>query len=145
MRVHEALFIRMTNQAWHTGIEPKWQRTWNLNNALEGQDSELDFFLVTSSVSGTVGTATESNYCSANGFLDAFARWRRSQGKPAVSVGLWMLYEVGYLHENPEIEALLPRKGIHPLNEDEMLQMVDIALTIEAANDPKKKHICSPV
>ncbi|KAK6210523.1 hypothetical protein LQW54_006131 [Pestalotiopsis sp. IQ-011] len=139
MGLHEALFTRMPNKAWHTGIDPKYQGTWNLHNALEGQT--LDFFLLTSSVSGTVGTATESNYCAANGFLDAFARWRRSRGQPCVAVGLGMISEVGYLHENPEIEALLLRKGIQPLNEDEMLQVVDLALASEAAADVKEAHM----
>lgn len=123
----------------HTGIDPKFQGTWNLHNALEGHD--LDFFLLTSSVSGTVGTATESNYCSANGFLDAFARWRRSRGQPCVAVGLGMISEVGYLHENPEIEALLLRKGIQPLNEDEFLQVVDLALASEASRRVNEAHL----
>jgi hypothetical protein len=129
MGLHEALFASMTNEAWQTGIQPKWRGAWNLHNALEGRDSALDFFLMTSSVSGSVGTATESNYCAANGSLDAFARYRGSLGKPAVSVGLGMISEVGYLHENPEIEALLLRKGIQPLNEEELLQVLDLALT----------------
>lgn len=128
MGLHEALFSVMPNEAWHTGIQPKWAGTWNLHKALEGRDSDLDFFLLTSSVSGSVGTATESNYCAANGFLDAFAQWRRQKGKPAVSVGLGMISEVGYLHENPDVEALLLRKGIQPLNEDEFLQVIDLAL-----------------
>lgn len=128
MGLHEALFTSMTHKAWHTGIQPKWQGTWNIHHALEGKDDHLDFFLLTSSVSGSVGTATESNYCSANGFLDAFARHRRSLGKPICSLGLGMISEVGYLHENPEIEALLLRKGIQPLNQDEFLQVVDLSL-----------------
>lgn len=141
MGLHEALFTRMSNEAWHTGIDPKWQGTWNLHNSLEGHDGALDFFLLTSSVSGTVGTATESNYCAANGFLDSFARWRRSRGQPAVSIGLGMISEVGYLHENPEIEALLLRKGIQPINEEEMLQIVDLALGSEAARRPADAHV----
>ncbi|RYP78219.1 hypothetical protein DL771_000696 [Monosporascus sp. 5C6A] len=128
MGLREALFTRMTNDAWHIGIQPKWRGTWNLHHALEGHDEALDFFLMTSSLSGSLGTATESNYCAANGFLDAFAHWRRAQGKPAISVGLGMISEVGYLHENPEIEALLLRKGIQPLNEEEFLQVVDFGL-----------------
>ncbi|RYP08514.1 hypothetical protein DL764_001845 [Monosporascus ibericus] len=111
MGLREALFIRMTNDAWHIGIQPKWRGTWNLHHALEGHDETLDFFLMTSSLSGSLGTATESNYCAANGFLDAFAHWRGAQGKPATSVGLGMISEVGYLHEKPETEALLLRKG----------------------------------
>ncbi|KAK8102046.1 hypothetical protein PG984_015192 [Apiospora sp. TS-2023a] len=140
MGLHEALFTRMHNSAWHTGIDPKYQGTWN-HRALEGQDTSLDFFLLTSSVSGTVGTATESNYCSAKGFLDAFARYRRSLGRPCVSVGLGMISEVGYLHENPEIEAPLLRKGIQPLNEDEFLQVVDLALASEAAGRVEDAHL----
>ncbi|RDA93312.1 hypothetical protein CP533_2039 [Ophiocordyceps camponoti-saundersi (nom. inval.)] len=128
MGLKEALFTTMTNNAWHIGIQPKWRGTWNLHHALQGHDEDLDFFLLTSSLSGSCGTATESNYCAANGFLDAFARWRRAQGKPAISLGLGMISEVGYLHENPEIEALLLRKGIQPLNEDEFLQVVDFGL-----------------
>ncbi|TVY75806.1 Reducing polyketide synthase DEP5 [Lachnellula suecica] len=127
MGLQEALFSSMTSAAWQTAIQPKWTGTWNLHNALEGET--LDFFLSTSSMSGSVGTATESNYCAANAFLDAFARWRRAQGKPAISIGLGMISEVGYLHENPEVEALLLRRGIQPLNEDEFLQVVDMSLS----------------
>lgn len=122
----------MSNQYWHSGIDPKVIGTWNLHNAIKGRDSEIEFFLMTSSVSGSVGTATESNYCSANYFLDVFARYRRGLGLPATSIGLGMISEVGYLHENPEIEALLLRKGIQAMNEDELLQIVDIALSSDA-------------
>lgn len=134
MGLQEALFSRMSNEAWHTAIQPKWRGTWNLHNALDGHEDELDFFILMSSVSGSVATATESNYCAANGFLDAWARWRRTQGKKAVSVGLGMISGVGYLHENPDIEALLLRKGIQPLNEDEFLQVLDLALSGEGGD-----------
>ena len=40
-----------------------------------------------------------------------------------------MISEVDYLHENPEIEALLLRKGIQAINENELLQIVSIALS----------------
>lgn len=126
----------MSNKYWHTGIDPKVIGTWNLHNAIKGKDSKLDFFLMTSSVSGTVGTATESNYCAGNYFLDIFSRHRRAQGLPAVSVGLGMISEVGYLHENPEIEALLLRKGIQPIDEDELLRILDIALSSQMMEIP---------
>nr|APX43996.1 polyketide synthase [Pestalotiopsis microspora] len=139
MGLHEALFSRMSNTAWQTSIQPKWAGSWNLHHALQGEP--LDFFLLTSSMSGSVGTATESNYCAANGFLDAFAHWRRSQGLPAVSVGLGMISEVGYLHENPEIEALLLRKGIQPLNEDEFLQVIDMSLSAASLDESTEPHV----
>jgi len=85
-------------------------------------------------MNGSVGTATEGNYCAANSWLDYFARYRRSLGLPALSLGLGMISEVGYLADNPEIEAILLRKGVHPISPDEMLQIVDIALCTERAN-----------
>ncbi|KAI0393705.1 reducing type I polyketide synthase 10 [Xylariaceae sp. FL0594] len=131
MGLNEAIFSDMPNSYWHTGIDPKVQGTWNLYNALQGKNkcSGLDFFLFTSSVSGSVGTATESNYCAANYFMDAFARYLRNQNIPGISLGLGMISEVGYLHENPEIEALLLRKGIQPIDADELLQIVDLSLS----------------
>lgn len=129
----------MPNEYWHTGIDPKVQGTWNLYNALHasGRDKNLDFFIMTSSVAGTVGTATESNYCAANHFLDAFARYLRGQGVAgAVSLGLGMISEVGYLHDNPEIEALLVRKGIQSIDADEFLQIVDASLSSTSRYTP---------
>ena len=119
----------MSNESWHTSVKPKVQGSWNLHNAIKGKDSELDFFLLTSSVAGSVGTATESNYTSANSFLDNFAKYRRRQGLPATSIGLGMISEIGYLHENPEIEAVLLRKGITPIKEEELLSIIDITLS----------------
>ena len=130
MGLSESLFSTMTGKAWQTAIKPKWAGTWNLEAAVRELNlvDSLDFFLLTSSISGSVGTATESNYCAANGFLDAFAQALGNRGLPVVSLGLGMISEVGYLHENSEIEALLLRRGIQPLNEAELLQVVDLAL-----------------
>ncbi|KAI0146386.1 polyketide synthase [Xylariaceae sp. FL1272] len=122
--------LDMTSKAWQTAIKPKWAGTWNLESAIREQDQlgKLDFFLLMSSISGTAGTATESNYCAANGFLDAFAQALGARGIPVVSLGLGMVSEVGYLHENSGIEALSLRRGIQPLNEAEFLQVVDLTL-----------------
>ncbi|KAI2627609.1 polyketide synthase-like protein [Hypoxylon sp. NC1633] len=149
MGLSESLFYCMSTEAWSRAIRPKWTGTWNLHNALEGSDGTLDFFLMTSSVTGSIGSATESNYCAANAFLDAFSRWRRLQGKPGVSIGLGMIEEVGYLHDNPEVGTLLLRKGIQPLNENELLQVIDLALSgtggrrddRDLLSDPRRSHI----
>ncbi|KAI1269306.1 putative polyketide synthase [Xylariaceae sp. FL1019] len=133
MGLHAALFTRMTSEQWHTAIQPKWKGTWNLHESL--QSHSLEFFLLTSSITGSVGTATETNYCAANSFLDGFANWRTALGKPTVSVGLGMISGVGYLHENPDVEALLLRKGIQPLSESEFLQVIDLALSSKTSED----------
>ncbi|KAK4694495.1 hypothetical protein P7C71_g3103, partial [Lecanoromycetidae sp. Uapishka_2] len=119
----------MTHQSWHTGIDPKLHGCWNLQNAIKGKDEKLDFFFMTSSVSGSIGQAAQANYCAANHSLDMFARYRNALGLPAIAVGFGMVSEVGYLHENPDIEAILSRSGITALDEDEMLQIFDMALS----------------
>ncbi|KAL9107955.1 MAG: hypothetical protein Q9187_008355 [Circinaria calcarea] len=138
MGIHVALFTDMPCTTWHKGIDQKVKGAWNLHHALLGKDSQLDFFLILSSITGSIGTATESNYCAANAFLDSFACHRRSLGLPATSVGLGMISEVGFLHENPDIEAVLLRKGVHPLTEDEFLQIIDISLLPPAAGPVAK-------
>ena len=130
MGLNEALFSVMSNKFWHTGIDPKVHGTWLLHDNIQKHGiSSLDFFLLTSSVSGSVGTATEGNYCAANHFLDRFARHLRAKGCPAVAVGLGMISEVGYLHDNPEIEALLLRRGIQTIDADELIQLIDLAIS----------------
>ncbi|KAL3473119.1 polyketide synthase [Aspergillus californicus] len=133
MGLNEALFSVMSNKFWHTGIDPKVHGTWLLHDNIQKHGiSSLDFFLLTSSVSGSVGTATEGNYCAANHFLDRFARHLRGKGCPAVAVGLGMISEVGYLHDNPEIEALLLRRGIQTIDADELIQLIDLAISSSA-------------
>lgn len=141
MGLDEALFSDMTVEQWNKAIRPKVDGTWNIHHALSAHEQSLDFFLLTSSISGSVGTATESNYCAANSFQDAFARYRRSLGWKAVSIGFGMISEVGYLHEHPDIEKLLLRKGIHPITEDECLQIVDIAISKESQVVHDSSHL----
>ncbi|KAF3904083.1 hypothetical protein ABW20_dc0102273 [Dactylellina cionopaga] len=129
MGVYPGLFNNMPNKNWHSGIDPKVKGTWNIHNAIKHKDGQLDFFLLTSSISGSIGSATEGNYCAANHFLDNFARYRRSLGLPATAIGLGMVSGVGYVHENPDVESLFLRKGIQQINESEMLTIVDISLS----------------
>ena len=96
---------------------------------------------MTSSVAGSIGTATEGNYCASNHFLDNFAKYRRHLGLPAISLGLGMISEVGYLHEHPEIEELLLRKGIRPINENELLGIFDSVLSQPRSMSDKENHL----
>lgn len=89
----------------------------------------------------SAGLSCEGNYCAGNHFLDNFARYRRNLGLPATSIGLGMRSKVGYLHEHPEVEALLLRKGIRPLNEDELLGIFDAVLSqTQSPNEDRNHH-----
>ncbi|KAF4632579.1 hypothetical protein G7Y89_g5546 [Cudoniella acicularis] len=125
-----ALFNELTHENWHGGMSQKVRGVWNLYHTLDskGHAKTLDFFML-SSITGSIGTATESNYCSANAFLNSFGSYLRSLSLPGISLGLGMISEVGFLHENPSTEAALLRKGVHQFAEEEFLQIIDVALT----------------
>ncbi|KAH7303833.1 polyketide synthase [Stachybotrys elegans] len=137
MALQAGLFGQMTSEAWHKVVAPKRLGAWNLHQALKAH--QLDFLLLVSSISGSLGSATESNYCAANAFLDAFARWRSSQGQRTISLGLGLMSDVGFLHENPEANALISRRGIRSLSEDDFLQILDIVLS--DTKYPEESHV----
>jgi hypothetical protein len=126
-----APFQEMTQENWHAGINQKVNGAWNLYDALAKTNStkNLDFFLMLSSMYGSIGSTSESNYCAANSFLDAFSFHLRSLSIPATALGLGMISEIGFLHENPEAEATLFRRGWQPLSELDFIQMIDIAIS----------------
>ncbi|KAI3340056.1 putative polyketide synthase [Ustulina deusta] len=133
--VHASMSVRaihwesLTCEDWHYGIQAKVQGTRNLHEALaQGHENALDFFLLISSISGTIGSPTEPSYCAANAYMDSFARFRRAQGRKAVSLALGVITEVGYLHEHPQMEAVYRRRGLQASNEEELLHLVDLAI-----------------
>lgn len=112
---------------FHEVTKPKVQGVMNLHHALS--DTPLDFFVMMSSLSGTLGTFSQSNYCASNAALDALARHRHALGLPATSVALTGIEEVGYIHEHPDISYVLERNGFHPLNKREFLLAMEHSMT----------------
>ena len=91
----------MPLEAFNAVVKPKLQGSLNLHHALK--DIDLDFFVMTSSILGTVGAATQSSYGAANAALDSIARLRWSQDLQATSVALGMVLEVGHVEAHPGI------------------------------------------
>ena len=147
MALAESLFTSMTHSQWRNVLGPKVQGSWNIHRAIAGKDAQLDFFLMTGSLSGSLLSPTESNYCAANCFLDYFAGYRRSLGLPATSLALGQVNSIGYIHEHAEIEQMLARRGLADLSEDDMLCFIDIALSSQEScnNDALRQAQSSSV
>ncbi|MFD5921845.1 SDR family NAD(P)-dependent oxidoreductase [Kitasatospora sp. NPDC058201] len=77
--------------------------------------TELDAFVVFTSVAGVWGTARHPAYAAADAFLDAFADRRRAQGRPATAVA-WSPWAGGGIAATAAADGSLLRLGIRPLD-----------------------------
>ena len=87
--IDDATVGSLSPAAFERVLAPKVDGVLNLHELTVGLG--LSEFVLFSSAAGVFGAPGQANYAAANGFLDAFAGWRRAQGLPAVSVawGLW--------------------------------------------------------
>jgi polyketide synthase 5 len=88
-----AMLANMTDELIDRNWAPKVHGAWNLHQATS--TLPLDWFCLFSSAVGMVGSPGQGAYAAANGWLDAFARWRRTQGLPATGIGWALWAEVG--------------------------------------------------
>ncbi|KAJ2990433.1 hypothetical protein NUW58_g2948 [Xylaria curta] len=126
MVLRDKLFDSMSYDDWVASTRPKVAGSTNLHEVMA--DIPLDFFVMTSSVSGTLGTPGQSNYAAGNTFMDSLARLRRSEGKPAAAVILPMILGIGVVAENASIEESLKRKGMYGIDEEAVIQAVEVAI-----------------
>ncbi|CAI7660617.1 unnamed protein product [Penicillium glandicola] len=105
---------------------PKYYGTWNLHRHLP---TDLDFFLMLSSISGVIGNATQAAYAAGCTFMDAFAAYRRSLGLPAASLDLGTITDVGHLAENKDLAAKMERQGFQGTDTPTLLSLIEVAIS----------------
>ncbi|OJJ74811.1 hypothetical protein ASPBRDRAFT_193503 [Aspergillus brasiliensis CBS 101740] len=127
MVLQDGLLQGMTAAQYQAAVTPKVRIAQVLHSVLA--NAPLDFFVMTSSISGTIGTPGQTNYSAGNSFLDAFAVYRQSLGLPACSIALPMLLDVGVVAENQNIEDSLQKLGFYGIDEVEMLEGLEIAMS----------------
>ncbi|KAK6948366.1 hypothetical protein Daesc_010132 [Daldinia eschscholtzii] len=104
MVVENRVFREYTLPDFQASIDPKIKGTWNLHHLLP---SGLDFFVMLSSLAGVHGATSQSSYAAASSFLDAFARFRHSQGEHCISLDLGIVENIGYIAERIDIAKAL--------------------------------------
>ncbi|OAG11453.1 polyketide synthase [Paraphaeosphaeria sporulosa] len=125
MALRDKLFANLSLEEWQTGLAAKVQGALNLHDAT--LNLSLDFFVMTSSVSTQIAQPTQAAYCAANSFQDYFARYRRSQGRPATSIAFGLIHEVGELGRRIDVQNSMGRKNLYGTGEAEFLRLVEAA------------------
>ncbi|HET9914975.1 MAG TPA: type I polyketide synthase [Anaerolineales bacterium] len=103
-------------------MAPKVLGAWNLH--LLTRDLSLDFLVMFSSGAALLGSAGQSNYATANAFMDGLAAFRHSQGLPAISINWGAWAEVG-MAANRHLDRA---RGVAMLNPQVALEALGVAL-----------------
>lgn len=98
MVLRDVGIMNMDAATWTQAVRPKIDGTWNLHRHLP---TNLDFFVLFSSMAGLFGYFGQANYASANTFLDAFVQYRQAHGQAASVVDIGPIDDVGYVARTP--------------------------------------------
>ncbi len=95
-------------------LRPKLGGALALDALTDGDPIEL--FLLFSSATTLLGAPGQGVYVAANMALEALARRRRADGKPALAIAWGPIEDAGYLAQRPEIRTALARRlGAKPI------------------------------
>lgn len=135
----------MTFQDWKAAVDPKVQGSWNLHQQLP---KGLDFFILVSSMMGTIGGTSLVAYSAANSYMDALARYRVDKGERATALGLGIIPDSGFLAEDTQ-----RLDGVKGYNKYAYSRLREICAALEVYCDPRPtdQHLprgvsaCQPV
>lgn len=110
--LEDALLSQQDLDRFRTSLRPKAFGAYHLDRLT--RDDDLDFFIVSSSVSSVFGSPGQANYATANALLDGLVARRRAQGLPATGVnfGPWA---DGGMASSEAVRANLNAQGLVPL------------------------------
>jgi hypothetical protein len=115
----------MQFEEWDSTIRPKVQGSWNLHKTMP---TEMDFFVMLSSVTGIIGNPGQGNYAAGNTFQDALARYRVGRGEKATALDLGVILDEGFVAENKEIHDKLVRLNtMDTMSQEQLFAMLDYA------------------
>lgn len=119
------MFETMTYEQWQCSLGSKVAGTWNLHNLLP---TDLDHFILLSSIVSISGHAGQSNYAAACSFQDSFAHYRQAQGLAAYSINVGPVSDAGFVSENPHVASAMRRQGFGAVSTAELLAQIDYVL-----------------
>ncbi|WP_025676549.1 non-ribosomal peptide synthetase, partial [Paenibacillus polymyxa] len=124
--IHDNFILKKSREEFIEVLGPKVQGLAHLDEASSGQD--LDFFVLFSSISGSLGNPGQADYATANAFMDAYAAYRNTlveakqrQGR-TLSIR-WPLWKEGGMRIDADTEKLMRQNmGITALQTESGIQ-----------------------
>jgi NADPH:quinone reductase-like Zn-dependent oxidoreductase/NADP-dependent 3-hydroxy acid dehydrogenase YdfG len=132
MELQDGAFHQMTHEAWTAVNDSKPRGTWNLHNVCISKGIDLDFFVLFSSISGLFGNPGQANYAATNTFLDAFVQYRNSLGLKASAIDIGLMYDHGYVAENPLLLERSRLHGAYGIRVPQLLDTISVVLSTPA-------------
>ncbi len=125
MNKQDVLFDQMEHWQWEAALAPKVAGTRNMHEVLP---TDMDFFVVLSSIAGIIGHPAQVNYTAACAFQDAFMHYRRGRGQPAFAIDVGVVGDAGFVSESPAVFANMKRQGFAIISVAELLATLDYVL-----------------
>jgi polyketide synthase PksN len=108
--IRDNFILKKSREELQEVLAPKVSGLVNLDEA--SKDLSLDFFVLFSSIAGSLGNSGQADYATANAFMDVYAKYRNAlvavnqrQGQ-TVSIN-WPLWKEGGMHVDAAIENMM--------------------------------------
>ncbi|KAH8743966.1 KR domain-containing protein [Diaporthe sp. PMI_573] len=137
----DGLFEDMTVESWQNVMNPKVRGTANLHKHF--QSSDIDFFVIMSSVVSMTGNDGQTNYAAACCFQDELMRQRTASGLHGFSINVGPVLEVGHLAEHAAVARQLRRRGFEPISIQQVLSMLSYAISHQPRVDDPDSSVCA--
>ncbi len=141
--IDDRLISQMNHDSFAPVLRPKVLGVWLLHQLLD----DLDFFVSFSSIGSILGHIGQGNYAAANAFLDAFAYYRRGQGKPGLSInwGVWEELGLAITSGGLRTTQYLEKQGINPVTAEQGMLALEYLMRRNAAQVGAPQTAVMPV
>jgi polyketide synthase PksN len=108
--IKDNFIIKKTSDELQAVLAPKVAGLVNLDQA--SRELPLDFFILFSSVAGSLGNVGQADYAAANAFMDAYAKYRNAlvvlKGRHGQTLSInWPLWQEGGMRIDAETERIM--------------------------------------
>ncbi len=127
----DSLLPEQTADHFYRAMSPKVDGAWNLHQAT--LNSDLDWFVLFSSVAAVLGIPGQANYAAGNAFMDSLAAYRHAQNLPALSINWGPWSDVGLAAAASNRGERLASRGLGSIAPDEGVAVLAYLLTQTAS------------